>query len=71
MYASDATYHRLARALKHPDVGRVDLAVKYCGLQLGKDVTVALDQEEHDVDEGEESIEEEEDQPHEVFSDYL
>ncbi|XP_074621215.1 uncharacterized protein LOC141879799 isoform X2 [Acropora palmata] len=40
MYASDATYHRLARALKHPDVGRVDLAVKYCGLQLGKDVTV-------------------------------
>jgi len=30
-----------------------------------------LDQEEHDVDEGEESIEEEEDQPHEVFSDYL
>ena len=40
MYASDATYHRLARALKHPDVGREDLAVKYCGLQLGKDVTV-------------------------------
>ena len=40
MYASDATYHRLARALKNPDVGRVDLAVKYCGLQLGKDVTV-------------------------------
>ena len=34
----------------------------------------ASDQEEYDVDEGEESIEEEkeeEDQPHEVLSDYL
>ena len=40
MYPSDATYHRLARALKHPDVGREDLAAKYCDLQLGKDVAV-------------------------------
>ncbi|XP_015768825.1 PREDICTED: uncharacterized protein LOC107347437 [Acropora digitifera] len=28
----DATYHCLARALKHPAVGREDLAGKYCGL---------------------------------------
>ena len=41
MYASDATYHRLARALQHPFVDRVDLAAKYCGLQLGKDVAAA------------------------------
>ena len=41
MYPSDATYHRLARALQHPIVGRVDLAAKYCGLQLGKDVASA------------------------------
>ncbi|XP_074630340.1 uncharacterized protein LOC141889073 isoform X2 [Acropora palmata] len=34
MYRSDATFHRLACALKDPAVGRVDLAVKYCGLQL-------------------------------------
>ncbi|XP_044169016.1 nucleotide-binding oligomerization domain-containing protein 2-like [Acropora millepora] len=34
-YPYDATYHRLALALKHPAVGRVDLAEKYCGLQLG------------------------------------
>ena len=40
-YPSDATFHRLARALQHPIVGRVDVAVKYCGLQLGKDVAVA------------------------------
>ena len=37
IYPQDATYHRLARALQHPAVGRKDLAVKYCGLQLGKD----------------------------------
>ena len=43
MYRSDATYHRLACALKDPPVGREDLAVKYCGLQLGKDVAVAKD----------------------------
>ncbi|XP_044169044.1 nucleotide-binding oligomerization domain-containing protein 2-like, partial [Acropora millepora] len=35
-YPKDATYHRLALALKHDAVGRVDLAEKYCGLQLGK-----------------------------------
>ncbi|XP_015767798.1 PREDICTED: uncharacterized protein LOC107346512 isoform X2 [Acropora digitifera] len=34
MYPSDATYHRLACALQHPTVDRVDVAVKYCGLQL-------------------------------------
>ena len=45
MYRSDATFHRLACALKDPAVGRVDLAVKYCGLQLGKDVAVAKDYE--------------------------
>ena len=38
MYASDATYHRLALALQHPTVDRVDVAVKYCGLQFNKDV---------------------------------
>ncbi|XP_044169019.1 uncharacterized protein LOC122953255, partial [Acropora millepora] len=43
MYRSDATYHVLACALQHPAVDRVDLAVKYCGLQLGKDVAVAKD----------------------------
>ena len=37
-YASDATYHRLALALQHPTVDRVDVVVKYCGLQFGKDV---------------------------------
>ena len=41
MYASDASYYRLARALQHPSVDRVDLAAKYCGLQLGKDVAAA------------------------------
>ncbi|XP_015750218.1 PREDICTED: uncharacterized protein LOC107330094 isoform X2 [Acropora digitifera] len=39
----DATYHRLALALKHPTVGRVDLAAKFCGPQFGKDVSVAKD----------------------------
>ena len=43
MYPSNATYHRLARALKHPTVGRVDLVNKYCCLQLGKDVAVGKD----------------------------
>ena len=43
MYSSDATYHRLALALQHPTVDRVDLAVKYCGIKLGKDVAVAKD----------------------------
>ncbi|XP_044163683.1 uncharacterized protein LOC114974378 [Acropora millepora] len=47
MYRSDATYHRLARALKDPAVGREDLAVKYCGLQLGKDVAVVSKPLEH------------------------
>ena len=40
-YPNDATYRRLALALQHPAVGRVDLAVKYCALQSGKDVPVA------------------------------
>ncbi|XP_015776301.1 PREDICTED: protein NLRC5-like [Acropora digitifera] len=35
IYPQDATYHCLARALQHPAVGRKDLAVKYCCLQLG------------------------------------
>ena len=44
IYPQDATYHCLAHALQHPAVGRKDLAVKYCGLQLGKDdVAVAKD----------------------------
>ncbi|XP_044169022.1 uncharacterized protein LOC114974232 [Acropora millepora] len=43
MYPSDATYHRLARALQHPTVDRVDVAVKYCGPQFGKDVAAATD----------------------------
>ncbi|XP_074621197.1 uncharacterized protein LOC141879796 isoform X2 [Acropora palmata] len=55
-YSADATYHRLARALQDPSVDRVDVAVKYCGLQL------ASDEEEYDVDEGEESNEEEDQQ---------
>ena len=42
-YPADATYHRLARALQHPSVDRVDVAVKYCGLQLGKGVAVGRD----------------------------
>ena len=42
-YRKDATYHRLARALEDPRVGREDLAAKYCSLQLGKDVAVARD----------------------------
>ena len=41
MYAPDASYRRLARVLQHPTVDRVDLAVKYCGLQFGKDVAAA------------------------------
>ena len=41
MYPTDATYHRLACALQHPTVDRVDVAIKYCYLQFGKDVTVA------------------------------
>ncbi|XP_044171360.1 uncharacterized protein LOC114974059 isoform X1 [Acropora millepora] len=45
MYPSNATYHRLARALKHPAVGRVDLVDKYCGLQLGKDVALGTSSE--------------------------
>ena len=42
-YPYDATYHRLALALQHITVGRVDLAVKYCGLQFGNDVALAKD----------------------------
>ena len=44
IYPHDATYHCLARALQDPVVGRVDLAAKYCVLQLGKDdLAVAKD----------------------------
>ena len=43
MYPSDATYHRLARALQDPTVERVDVAVKYFGPQFGKDVAAAKD----------------------------
>ncbi|XP_015749616.1 PREDICTED: uncharacterized protein LOC107329441 [Acropora digitifera] len=43
MYPSDATYHRLARALQHPTVARVDVAFMYCGPQFGKDVEAAKD----------------------------
>jgi len=42
-YPEDATYHRLARALKHPAVGRADVADKYCGLLLCKVEAVAKD----------------------------
>ena len=41
MYSPDASYRRLACALQHPSVDRVDLAAKYCGLQLDKDVAAA------------------------------
>ncbi|XP_015768799.1 PREDICTED: uncharacterized protein LOC107347432 isoform X3 [Acropora digitifera] len=43
MYPSDATYQRLARALQHPTIDRVDVAVKYCGRQFGTDVETAKD----------------------------
>ena len=41
MYPSDATYHRLARALQHPTIDRVDVAFMYCGPQFGKDIAAA------------------------------
>ena len=41
-YPYDATHHCLACALQHPAVGRVDLAAKYCVLQLGKDDVAVL-----------------------------
>ena len=40
-YPSHATYHRLAVALQHPSVDRIDVAIKYCGLQFGNDVAAA------------------------------
>ena len=43
MYPSDATYDRLARALQHPTIDRVDVAVLYCVPQFGKDVAAAKD----------------------------
>ena len=43
MYPSDATYHRLARALQHPTIDRVDVAFMYCGPIFGKDVAAAKD----------------------------
>ena len=43
MYPFDVKYHRLASALLHPTVGRVDVAAKYCGLQFCEDVAVAKD----------------------------
>ena len=41
MYPSDVTYHRLARALQHPTIDRVDVAFMYCGPQFGKDIAAA------------------------------
>ena len=41
MYSSDATYHRLARALQHPTIDRPDVAVMYCRPQFGEDVAAA------------------------------
>ena len=41
IYAHDATYHRLALALQHPAVARVDVASLYYGPQFGKDVAAA------------------------------
>ena len=43
MYPSDATYHRLARALQHPTIDRVDVAFMYCVPQFGEDVAAAKD----------------------------
>ena len=43
MYPSDATYHRLALALQHPTIDRVDVAFMYCGPQFGKNVAAAKD----------------------------
>ncbi|KAK2546776.1 hypothetical protein P5673_033579, partial [Acropora cervicornis] len=43
-YPSDATYHRLARALQHPAVDRVDVAFMYCGPQFGRKVEGAKDE---------------------------
>ncbi|XP_068719825.1 uncharacterized protein [Montipora capricornis] len=42
-FASDATYQCLARALQHPLVKRVNLAVKYCGLHSCKNAVEAKD----------------------------
>lgn len=36
-FGSAATYQCLARALKHPVVGRSSLAVKYCGVHACED----------------------------------
>ena len=43
-YPSDATYHRLARALQHPTVDRVDVAFMYCGPQFGRKIEGAKDE---------------------------
>ncbi|XP_044176229.1 uncharacterized protein LOC122959173 [Acropora millepora] len=43
MYASNATYQHLARALQDPLVGRLHLAAKFCGLQFCKDKAVTKD----------------------------
>ena len=43
MYPSDATYHRLARALQHPTVDRVDVAFMYGGPKFGRYVEAAKD----------------------------
>ncbi|XP_067017518.1 uncharacterized protein [Acropora muricata] len=57
MYRSDAKYHALACALQSPAVARVDLAVKYCGLQLGKDVAVVSKPLEDLVNDASDSLE--------------
>ena len=43
MYGSDATYQRLALALRDPCVGKSHLAAKFCGLQFCKDKAVGKD----------------------------
>jgi len=43
MKGSDATYKRLARALRDPLVGKSHLADKFCDLQFCKDKAVAKD----------------------------
>ena len=41
---SDATYHRLARALQHATVDRVDVAFMYCGPQFSRYVEATEDE---------------------------
>ena len=43
-YPFDATYNRLALALKHPAVARVDVAFMHCSLEFGRYVEAAKDE---------------------------